>query len=319
MSKTDQLVRYTLRQLDRLSGAFDRIMQTGDEAVVHRFRVASRRLHEPLALVAPIVGRKKVSAIQKALKRVRKRLNHTRDLDVLSLSLSKAATLMEGHDREIARLAETLGERRAVEIRQARRAMLRLRPAKLAQRIESLCESLDRDAPPRQERRIAEIGEAMWRDRAEALIDMSPHDDREVDLHSVRVALKGLRYLTELRDRINETDSQPLLDTFVAMQDRLGAWNDSIVAARLVSDMATAPGALVGDARFSAFLLAYASARAKLVAAEQRECLRLWPRVEQAVRAALHPDEPVIATAPSAGLESKPVPAPRREATPAAG
>jgi CHAD domain-containing protein len=149
---------------------------------------------------------------------------------------------------------------------------------------------------------------------------MSPRDDSEVNLHEVRVALKGLRYLTELRDRVEDQDSELLLETFTAMQDRLGAWNDSIVAARFVSTLATTMQSLSSDARFAAFLLAYASARAKLVAAEHRECLRMWTRLEQAVRVAVYPDEAIKSTVTKAESGSgPPAPAPARQVTQAAG
>ncbi len=322
MTRTNRLVRYALRQLERLSNAYDGVMRTGDEAAVHHLRVASRRLNEPLELMSPLAGHKKTAAAQKALKRLRRCLNKVRDLDVLSASLSRAASLMEGRDREIARLNDDLAEERLVEIGKSRRELRKREPLKLIRKIESLCESIGPRQAVRREKRIGDEAGRMWQHRAESLLAMSPEGEGAVDLHDVRVRLKGLRYLTELCDRVQRRDSAALLDVLTAMQDRLGAWNDNIMATRYISGMATEERRLSSDARYASFLLSYASARAKVVAAEHRASLAAWPRVEQALQERLNPCRllPKVATGSEAGPEvrSEPMPA-RREPSPTAG
>jgi hypothetical protein len=71
------------------------------------------------------------------------------------------------------------------------------------------------------------------------------------------------------------------------MQDRLGAWNDHIFAARVCSRLATRKSLLAGQTAWCAHLLDYALARARAAQTQREELIRFWPTAQIAIEAEL--------------------------------
>lgn len=252
---TGRLHKFIRRHLDRLAACLDEIVAAGDARAVHRLRVSTRRLNEPLKILAAAAtaSRKKARKARRGLKALRKNFGEVRDLDVMMASLSDQehqtdATVrnsgppgrpmceIQPSQATAATLQEVLSKRRRIAMSKAIETLPSLSPDRTIARIESLLttrfkpDDADFDASLRSE------GRKMWQTRAAAFLK---EDAAEEDFHAIRIELKALRYCTELLFRMESRDGEPVLTELRRMQDALGAWNDHLVAARYLAALAT--------------------------------------------------------------------------------
>jgi CHAD domain-containing protein len=284
MQQVERLIEFTEKQLARLDKHFDSVQEQGDVDAVHDFRVASRRLQEPLAIIANWTPRRRVERVQRRLKRLRRALAHTRDLDVLFLSFGDAQTAppLEAVDRE--HLEQLLNDQRRHVLARARNDLLERKPRKVQQQVPELIEVF-RHRSAGEHASVVAATVAQWRQRAGDVLGQRPVDDANTDLHACRIALKRLRYSTELLRRMEGEERGSFIDSLVSMQDLLGAWNDHLFASAELARMATREKLLSRRAGLSAAVLKAAAARATLAEAMRREALADWPTLQAAVEA----------------------------------
>ncbi|HPF39766.1 MAG TPA: CHAD domain-containing protein [Phycisphaerae bacterium] len=304
------LSKFVERHLERLETSLDEILANGGERAVHRFRVSTRRLNEPLMLIRavdPTVA-KHVRKSRKALKRLRGLFGEVRDLDVLRSGFADQrynnGLPAEGRTR----LVEMLLAQRRIAFVDALEGLSGTSPVQTAGRIRNLVDDVCTGSDKRQAALLA-AARAMWRKRADAALQCESFDEDCAGFHQLRIQLKGLRYCTELLYRMEDRDDDAVLTAFVRMQDALGAWNDHLFAARHLARIASHDANFANHPEWSAEIMECAGARIRRSIDERQAARERWPHLREMILAArlgeaAAPSKSVDAAALAAALSS---------------
>jgi CHAD domain-containing protein len=287
LTTAGRLAAYVKKQLKRFEKNLAAAREGGDVDAVHDIRVASRRLAEPLRLMGQWMGRKSLMSERKRLKKARGALRKVRDLDVLQKALmeSSAGGILEPND--LAQVEGVLTQKREKALCRARRKWEQFSIKKLVAGISDHADRFGGVVREGLDEAVAEHVRRLFRERAERLLARDPRRPESGDLHQTRICAKRLRYAAELmRDTQVQTD-QELIDILAKMQERLGHWNDDLVAARTVAKIACRTATLVEQPGWSARVLSYATDRARSAEAGRRSILDEWPSVENTLRRSL--------------------------------
>ncbi len=257
----ERLVAFCRKQLDKLQSSLDSIGGEDDADAVHDFRVATRRLSEPLRVLAAVVDAKRIRKLRSELGDLRRTFRTVRDLDVLVGSIGRDRDAQRLEADAAARAIATLSAARALSMQAAGKALGDLKPARAGRRIEALCESVAAAADGSNGAALDEALRGRWEVKADGALAFEPDPPPDSDLHALRIRLKGLRYCTELRAAVSEFADEELLTALRTVQDSLGLWNDHQFAARTVTRLAMSPGALSHASDWSPTLLRYAAGR----------------------------------------------------------
>ncbi|MEQ1896642.1 MAG: CHAD domain-containing protein [Vicinamibacterales bacterium] len=202
-------------QLRVLSAAVP-LAAAGDADAVHRARVASRRLREVLPVVA---SRKALPALTRAVRRITEALGPVRELDVTLGLLETAVATKQISRRAAAALRQALMRRRALARTETADGLEgchlgRLQKGTLAavRRRPRLMEA-DARLSRRADRLVSAIAEAGGLYVPEYL-------------HEIRIALKKLRYATEVLAVVRGTPAVAPLRLLKRGQDILGRMHD---------------------------------------------------------------------------------------------
>jgi len=282
------LQKFVERHLQRLEAGLKEILSCGDIRAVHKFRVSTRRLNEPLQLLAkadPSV-KKPVKKSRRALKALRNLFGDVRDLDVLQMSLAEPKTAPDIDDQSLAQLRDVLAERRRSAFASAVDALERHSPAGTHGAVQALVKSCTGNDDADLRKALLSAGRAMWRKRAERLMNHVPNEGDSTNFHALRIDLKGLRYCTELLLQMENREEEAVLSVFVAMQNALGAWNDHLFAARCLAAVATEDEHYANDPQWSAAILTYAADRVRASHRNRREALDRWPVLRDIIESA---------------------------------
>jgi CHAD domain-containing protein len=222
-----------------LDGLIDSLREYGhlalndfDVGAIHKARVASRRLSAAMDLLEPLVSRKPRKAVEKALRKLRRRLGEHRDLDVM---IDRVGEL--GAGERFALGARILGMQLEQEREELRAGADPHVPAL------KLWAEVRAELKANEEGVVAVIAEAVH-DRLEEVERLAA--DLAVP-HRLRVAGKELRYAVELAEEAGVSGADEAVERLKEMQDCLGEWHDYAVLAdralKLVrkSDLAFAP------------------------------------------------------------------------------
>lgn len=273
------LLRYKKEQLRRFRDNLKKVIAEGDVEAIHDVRVASRRLHDAMALMRPYVDRKELDRVQKVHRRVRRLFRGLRDLDVLLLSLRESG---EAASPAVAFAEEALSRRRQRAWEEAVPPIQRPKRVRAVAEAERLLEAFGEGL----EEREPELGERLLRTvrkRAEDLLAAQPTGEG-ANLHPVRIRVKRLRYCAQLLHEAKGLEVEGLLRTLTEMQTRLGHWNDGIVAARTLARLAVRKRLLASDEKMSRQLLELAAARAARAEECRRAAVESWPSLVEAVQ-----------------------------------
>ena len=225
--------------LGRRLARFTRMLhgvEEGNANAVHRTRVASRRLREvlPVLQIDPDVSRK----ISRRLRKITDRLGTVREFDVLLGVLDGLEKVARYPKGALARIAAHVGQDRG----RARRRLLEKVPIgdlrRVAAKLERVADKLEKGARTDEsssdsrvitrrswrwavDARIARRGSALSAAIADAgAVYLSER------LHTVRVAVKKLRYALELAADADHVKSSPDLRQLRRAQDVLGRLHD---------------------------------------------------------------------------------------------
>jgi CHAD domain-containing protein len=276
------LLRYKKEQLRRFRDNLKRAIAEGDVEAIHDVRVASRRLHDAMALMRPYVGRKEVDRVQAIHRRVRRLFRGLRDLDVLLLSLRESG---ETASPAAAFAEQILSRRRQRAWAKAVPPIQRPKRVRAVAEAERLLEAFGEGLEEREQ----ELGERLLRTlrkRAEDLLAEQPTSEGS-DLHPVRIRVKRLRYCAQLLHEAKGLEVEGLLRTLTEMQTRLGHWNDLLVAARTLARLAVRKRLLAFQEDMSRQLLELAAARAARAGECRRAAMEQWPSLVEAVQQSL--------------------------------
>lgn len=297
---TAALARYQGDQLDRLRKHLQQAMATGDIEAVHDLRVASRRLHDALALTEAIRGHKRVSTARQLLKRIRKAYRRVRDLDVLRMSLSDPASAAVLDADSLAAIEVVFASRRQRALAAAKRIARRSKVAKGLAAIEKLIASMARFAQ-RKPAVVEERLRDMLRQRAIALLAADPMEEK-ADLHKTRIRVKQLRYSVQLLEECGCLQAPDLMAELTQMQTLLGQWSDRIVLVASLSRFAGRRRVLTSQTGISAVLFRHTAAQAQTLIEDRKQVLDRWPGLTALVRSAI----PCLVNAETASAEPTP-------------
>jgi len=224
-TRRSQLLRQGLDRLTRPLPA----VKKGDVRSLHRARVASRRLRElvPMLQLDADVTRK----LSRRLRRITKRLGTVRELDVLLLLIDELHMSRREHRQALSRIAVAVARKRDDE---RERLFERVpladiwRVAKKLKRTADELEELEASGGS-EARRWQWALDARVTRRAERLT-AAIHEAGAVylpeRLHTVRIALKKLRYAAELAADVAGDRLTPDVRTMRRAQDTLGRMHD---------------------------------------------------------------------------------------------
>ncbi len=269
------LVRYQREQFDRFESNLHQAIATGDADAVHDLRVASRRLHDTLEVMAAWGGRKRVRRVQRALRRIRRAFRKVRDLDVLRLSLSEAAGPDVTDAAAQADVEAILTHRRERAFATASRIGRQPKLVRQATAIDDIREAFCRLAEP-DSILLSEQLREMLRQRATALLQDDPREET-TDLHAARIRVKQMRYCVQLLQECGCLEAGDLMEALTRMQELLGHWCDEVVATRVLSRLAGRWDIVSLQTALSGKLLACASRRAEAASEYRQKALAAWP------------------------------------------
>lgn len=284
MIRVDNLMDYTRDQLKRMRTNLTPATRPGKVKAIHRFRVASRRLKEPLELLAPWMPSRKLKTTLKDLKMMRRTFQRVRDLDVLLIHLGQAGTreILDPSD-----LAYVEGQLTAQRSKALQKAARRTEKKDLASRLKSIARVLDGVEKDIKDERIAhEPLSEMLQTRARELLNEAP-GDHESDLHDIRIRLKRLRYTAELSERLTAHDSGDLIHATRKLQDVLGEWNDFLVAVDILGDLARNRELLARQTERATRVLKYVASWSEAAEQQRLTVLQRWPQLEQWIRTSI--------------------------------
>jgi CHAD domain-containing protein len=220
----------SIRRYDLLHKRLERFTQMlqgldeGDVHALHQARVASRRLREilPVLQVDADVARR----LGRKLRKVTQRLGTVRELDVLSLLIDELQASGRYDTQALRRIASAIGEERA----HAREKLLTKLPTEELHRIAGKLNKVAGDLKTGKSSRG-------WRWAIEARIThrASVLKDALVDagalylperLHAVRIAVKKLRYASEVSVEASGLKTKGELRSLKRGQDILGRLHD---------------------------------------------------------------------------------------------
>jgi len=212
--------------------------------VLHRTRVASRRLREVLPLVG--LDRNEVRDLAHRLKRVTRRLGIVRELDVL------AQVIREFHGRPqyppmaLREVGVAVAAARASARRRLATKLPNAKLKRLTRQIHRAEKSVESQGKPRPRHRVSAPRQTwVWaldaRSARRATVLQSTIQMTSIlyvpeQLHEVRIALKKLRYAEELRAEALQRPSRDVAVLRVA-QNLLGRLHDLEVLSARVRDV----------------------------------------------------------------------------------
>jgi CHAD domain-containing protein len=221
-----QLLRRRLERLTRPLPA----LEDGDVPALHRARVASRRLRElvPMLQIDGDVARK----LSRRLRRITTRLGTVRELDVLIMLIDELHVSRREHREALSRVAVAVARKRD----DARKRMFDRLPIasmwRVAKRIARLADELEQieesggAAVARRWQWAVDARVARRAERLASAIEEAGAVYLPERLHTVRIALKKLRYTAELAADIVGDRLTPDIRTMRRVQDTLGRLHD---------------------------------------------------------------------------------------------
>jgi len=230
----DEVAHSLLGELvGELRRATRQVRTSRDPEDLHHLRVSVRRLRVALRTFKSRLDESTVSALNRDLRWLFRRLGAVREYDVL---LSELSAAQGEEDGALTALREELVGRRKVAERAARRALTSRRHARLRRALVALPRALagERAPAPKSVRKWARKRLDKRRARVLALrAGLSEGDEQS--LHALRKELKKLRYAADLLSPLWRRGGvkaylRPLSD----LQDLLGTLNDAAVSSRLL-------------------------------------------------------------------------------------
>jgi CHAD domain-containing protein len=220
-----------------LSKLLPRALTKAEPDAIHRVRVTTRRLGSVLRLLSPRNRRKKRSPAEEKLRRLRRRLGKVRDLDVM---LARLQAFEKQHPAAARWLISIIREKRA---KSAERLGGRESLAGVASHDGELASAAARaqaQAIPGFARTIREQLDEFC-ERANSL-SLQPGARRagegEIDLHSLRISGKRLRYSLEIAAAAGASLLTQTQSRLKRIQDVLGDWHDYVVLAQFAIKIA---------------------------------------------------------------------------------
>jgi CHAD domain-containing protein len=272
--------RVLRRFFDRMLARESAVLKSDDAEDVHQMRVASRRLRAALQVVEAVYDPEQVRRYRRGLRRVAQSLGDVRDLDVFHEHvLAYQAAQPEDARERIAPLVAALegrrAEARAILLEDLRRRRFQKFKRDFATFLTTPGAELNDRAGIDATTRVRDFaGSAIWRRYEQwRAYEVALEHPRDEDLHDARIAGKRLRYTLEFFADALGPNIEQALTPLIALQECLGALQDSVVARQRIQTLD-----LADQAGVEAYLLARESERAGQMGALPQ----LWDKVASA-------------------------------------
>ncbi|HYR87092.1 MAG TPA: CHAD domain-containing protein [Terriglobia bacterium] len=209
MTQTNALLPSVDKSWKQFSSAWKKARAKGSEKAVHDLRVSTRRLIATLELAGAISKGKEIAGVQKQFKKVLKRMGPLRDIQVQLENLSQIRAIDPIND-----FKRSLERRERREIGSITKDLKRRRMRRLSEGLRLVHAAYEKPPKPLDNatvRRsidslVAIRHRAFWRARSR----FKP--ENQETLHSMRIALKKLRYVVEA--------AQPILGRWAGKRSR---------------------------------------------------------------------------------------------------
>ena len=251
-------------RLRKVARAVADVEIAGDAKAVHRLRVATRRAGATIRAFGSVLDEVLVKDVRRRLRRLRRAAAPTRQCDVhariIELSITSAAP---DRKRALKRLLDRIADDRT----EARKAIVATAERDAPKRLRTLAKQF-RDWQSDSVATLADLARDNVRRQSRAVVEAASADlSSSANLHSLRIAIKRLRYTVEvfatcLGDACVERAYPPLVEA----QEFLGAANDLHEMADWVAT-AIEDGRVLSDADDA---VAMAEIQRQLSAAAQR-------------------------------------------------
>lgn len=195
------------------------------EDLVHDVRVASRRLVEALALVRPVVGKKRARRAMRKAKQLRKALGASREADVLVADFRRL-TEAAGMGEEVVHALDAMSAHGQDSLQK----MKADHPPEAL--LSEAVDVLRFAATPRASTPLYALASRHLYARAEAaapLVRTLEHEARWPEHHQLRIKAKHLRYTVEILSApfSDSIDGRAVVGRLKEIQDALGVLNDA--------------------------------------------------------------------------------------------
>jgi CHAD domain-containing protein len=235
--------------------AGDLALRRGDDAVIHKTRVATRRLRSTLRVFAPLVDAERAAKLDAELRWYAGLLGQVRDRQVLR---ARIATMLDDIDDVL--LMGPVRTRINTELRREQSRHWRVLQRELTQpRYLTMLADIDdwvRHAPftDKAESKVAVIETLL--ERAEHKVAMRLHRANSTGdihlLHGARKAAKRARYAAEAaRPVIGAKAAKQRAKRYQQLQDLLGEHQDSLVSADVLRRSGATAGSAPGENGFA--------------------------------------------------------------------
>ena len=263
------LARRARKRLRNFVKAVAEALVHDDPEVVHRARVASRRLQNDFVGLFPKPYPKKIRKFRRVLKKVRRDLGGWRNCDVVLALLEKKSQRAGSETKRRAwKISEKyVSDEREREIEEARRRLAARDIGPLAAKLEKLLDG----EPDNSAFLDAGVEEARkeWREALAAARDSRA----DADLHALRIATKKLRYRLELGRELGRDDA-PVLEDLKRLQRALGDWRDRELFDAMTAEALARPKILLREFNAARALLSELEKDDRQRAAAVEEILR---------------------------------------------
>jgi CHAD domain-containing protein len=235
------LVDYLSRQVDAVVAGHFAIISDADDSV-HRTRVACRRMRSTLRTFEHCFDTEQAAAFEDELRWYAGVLGGVRDAEVLRSRLLAAIDDLPG-DLVVGPIAEHVDKRLLSDLERHRAELLdTMRSSRYADLLSEACRW--RDDPPftaaagRPAETLHEAIDRVERTLGRRLRRATKRSGTDEQMHGARKAGKRVRYAAEAAAAAGDNQAQQLAQDISKLQDLLGEFQDSVVAAHLARQLA---------------------------------------------------------------------------------
>jgi CHAD domain-containing protein len=230
--KTNPVFAYARAQRDAIA-AYDPGARQADPESVHKMRVGTRRLRSTLKTFKRSFPAEQAKSVRSELRWLAHQLGEVRDGQVLSEEFVGAV------EREGPQFTEVAGRIRDYLEAKVAHGREALAEALNSDRYLALLDAIDElvaDPDTVEENPLRRARKALR--KADRLLDQALADGSDPELHEARKAYKQSRYAVEVFEDAGGKRAKKLIKALTALQDVLGAHQDSVVAREILRDLA---------------------------------------------------------------------------------
>ena len=198
----------------------------GDVEAVHRTRVASRRMREALPCLETRLSPAALRKARRTTRRLTRALGSVRELDVALEILDEIEAQPLARRDAIAQVRNHIRRRRTVVRERMLGRLQALKPGKLVHKIASRVEKIEARGAADEWREVLALRLERRAKRLLAAIDDAGSLYLPDRLHTVRIAVKKLRYVLELAGEAAAAQTGDDVKALKAIQEILGRMND---------------------------------------------------------------------------------------------